>query len=461
MSGYTKNMFLISLLTVASLAAFSLGLTACQQTVTTSDNTPKQGTDTGPVPSASSAATSVSPSATTETPYQTRYERVTVDFLSDNRGFKSTDHYETTDLKMVAAIDSVISHSMTAAAKTDLKNNYTYEYAIKLTNNMGGYSAGLYYDTLYNKAYLVNNGGLWQADTDFARYVDSLLENTPKGITSDDAGAVDLFKSYGWTLDYRINELPNKLGDVNALYNFNPNTYYFAYNNELSKDIGLDLSGYRNSADLVVAIYRIHEPLPKEFYPIINCRGIAVKKGGKIIGAFISAGRHSAFLACSLKGNSFEKASGQTVSAWLAEKVKADGAEVRLSKLAPEQVIEEYFKALENKDASMAGSCVSKVTLLGNLTANMPNGELFNEGIGLPLTSSTGAVTRFDNLKSAKLLEVKLIDEPEKNVKRFSVNVNLQYNKVIAVESGAQSWDCTMVYESPQTGWKIKGFGHG
>ncbi|HBC92381.1 MAG TPA: hypothetical protein DCZ10_05635, partial [Pelotomaculum sp.] len=68
---------------------------------------------------------------------------------------------------------------------------------------------------------------------------------------------------------------------------------------------GLDMSGYPNTAAIDVEIYKVHESMPQEFYPIQNCRGIVVKHSDKIIGAFISAGRHSAFNACSLKGNSF------------------------------------------------------------------------------------------------------------------------------------------------------------
>lgn len=143
---------------------------------------------------------------------------------------------------------------------------------------------------------------------------------------------------------------------------------------------------------------------------------------------------------------------------WLAHMIKADSIEERLSKLEPEQVIEEYFMALDNKDAKTAAYCISKKTLLKNLTANMLNGQLFNEVIGLPLTDACiGGKSSFDNLKSAKLLIAGLSD---KNTKLFTVIVNLQYNKVQSIGSGEQFWGCSMVYESPQTGCKIEDFGH-
>ncbi|HBC92382.1 MAG TPA: peptidase M56, partial [Pelotomaculum sp.] len=161
------------------------------------------------------------------------------------------------------------------------------------------------------------------------------------------------------------------------------------------------------------------------------------------------------------KGNSFEKVTGRTLNEWLAEMIQADSTEESLSKLEPEQVIEEYFVALDKKDAKTAGYCLSKKTLLGNLTSNMPNEELFNEGVGLPLTDSgVGAPSNFDNLKSVKLLKAELIDEPDNSTKIFRVTMDIQYHEDRLISSGEQFWDCSMVYESPQTGWKIEGFGH-
>ncbi len=403
-----------------------------------------------------------SPSSAPGVAYTTEYDTVKIEFLSDMKGFKSTDEYETTTTtsKIVAYIDSTIRTSQTPTKEDDLNNNHTKQYMIELSNDIGGYSCVLYFDTLYDKAYLVKDGGLYEARTDFARYIDSFLEN--RNITFDmDNTAIELFQTYGWTLDYKINTIKEKLNNISALSGFKPNEYYFAYNNELSKDIGLDMSGCSNTTNIDVDIYRIHESMPREFYPIQNCRGIVVKNDYKIIGAFISAGRHSAFNACSLKGNSFERVTGQTLYEWLDDMIKADSIEERLFKLEPEQVIEKYFTALDNKDAKTTTYCISKKCLLDNLTSNMLNDALFNEEIGLPLTDADiGAKSSFDNLKSAKLLKAEPIDGSDMNTKSFRVTVDLQYDKDLTISSGEQLWDCRMVYESSQTGWKIEGFGH-
>jgi hypothetical protein len=391
--------------------------------------------------------------------YVTDYNRVRIALLSDMMAYKEANEFETNALKIIAYIDSTLRTGLTASIVDNLDNNHTNKYRIELAKDNNGTDCLLYYDTLYNKAYIEKEGGLYSVSTDFARYIDSLLENTSITIIISRKDAEDLFKKYGWTLDYQINAMNYKLNNINSLSGFNPNAFYFAYNNELSKDIGLDMSSYSN-AEIDVEIYRIHESMPQEFYPIQNCRGIVVRKNDTIIGAFISAGRHSSFNACSLKGNSFKKVTGMTADEWLARNVTADDIDAGLSKLEAEEVISEYFAAVNNKDAQMAKYCISKKTMLGSLTVNMPDSEVFNEGIALPLTGTDmGSPSAFDNLKEAKLINIQLLEESDENRKIFRVTAELQYNKEIVISNGQQYWDCYMIYESKQTGWKIEGFG--
>lgn len=91
----------------------------------------------------------------------------------------------------------------------------------------------------------------------------------------------------------------------------------------------------------------------------------------------------------------------------------------------------------------------------------MQNSELFNDNVILPLTGADiGEVSSLKNLKSAKLLKTELVDEPDEYTKIYRVTVDLQYRNDFINSSGQQQWDCLMVYESPQTGWKIEAFGH-
>lgn len=393
-----------------------------------------------------------------ETAYTSSYDSVSVTDLSDMMGFKTTDSFQSDAPQAVAYIDTAIKTSAaTETAKTpDLDSNTFQSYAITLSGKGGETNCTLYYDDLYDEAFIEKDGGLYETGEDFGRYVDSLFENTGMDFNLDKDDAA-LFKEYDWTLDYKISKKKLKLGDINILSSFDANTYYFAYYNVLSKDIGLDMSAY-SGKNVNVAIYRIHESMPAEFSPTRSCRGIVVKSGNKTVGAFISAGRHDTFSACSLKGKSFETVTGETVDTWLSHNVQADATEKKMSKLSPEEVIETYFKALADRDSQAAAICIAKRTLLEQLSTNMLNQSLFSEMVYLPLTDADlNAKDSLENLKSAKLVEI----GPSYDSDVFAVTVDMEYKKTVSIGSGTQYWNCTMIYESPETGWKIVEFGQG
>lgn len=167
------------------------------------------------------------------------------------------------------------------------------------------------------------------------------------------------------------------------------------------------------------------------------------------------------FFACSLNGYGFEAVTGQKVDEWLEKKVIADETEKELSQLQPEQIIERYFNALDNGDYHIAGRCMSRRTQMKHLTSNMPDNQLFNESVFLPLAGAgfgdKGSGVPSYNLSSTELVSIEPINES-----KYKVIVNLQYRDDFLANngSGEQFWECHMVYESPQTGWKIVEFGH-
>lgn len=101
------------------------------------------------------------------------------------------------------------------------------------------------------------------------------------------------------------------------------------------------------------------------------------------------------------------------------------------------------------------------MNLLENLSANILNEELYAKAINLPLTDvDLGLNSHFDNLDSAKFVDVKLLKKLMNNRQIFSVTVDLNYKKELTISSGEQYWNAHMVYETPQTGWKIAEFGY-
>lgn len=131
-----------------------------------------------------------------------------------------------------------------------------------------------------------------------------------------------------------------------------PVKLYWAYNSELSREIGLDFNDYLGK-NVKVEIYRLREPLPEFMKPRRNSRGVVLKYDGKIIGAFIDAGRHDSF-ACSLNRKSLEQITGQDWGGWVANYIDYDNeTEKKLSAMKPEEVIREHFNALNNHERDL------------------------------------------------------------------------------------------------------------
>jgi len=452
---YKKSAFWVSIAAVIIVVAASVFLGGRTSSMTNNDNMAEINAEEN-VPSAPAPVKFQWPDSD--------YSKVKVTLLNSAEGYNWATEFD--DPAIVGYIHSSLTNDLIHSEETDYNNKRFNQYQIQLSSDIDEYSCMLYHDIENNKAYVVKDGGVHEIGCEFARNIDSFLWDVNKGFGGKMTAAA-LFKQYGWTLGYDIIGWPEylaetsyKLPSFGTMASFMPNEYYFAYNNELSKDIGLDMSGYAGS-EVSVRIYRLLERMPEEFYPIEACRGIVVWKDEKIIGAYISAGRHNAFSACSLTGYGFEAVTGQTIDEWLEEKIKADEAEKELSQLQPEQIIETYFKALDNGDYYAASCCMSRKTQMRYQTANMPDNQLFNDGVYLPLAGGgygdKGSGSLPDNLRSAELVSVEPID-----ASKFKVTVKLQYRDDFLTSnvSGEQFWECHMVYESPQTGWKIVEFGH-
>lgn len=319
----------------------------------------------------------------------------------------------------------------------------------------------VYWDYINGAAYLKENDELYTVDTGFARFLNSLVEGADSAVYAVDRDDKQLFKEYGWTADYKLNTVRDTLPQLTELGEFSAETYYFNYNNELSKDIGLDMSGYAGK-DISADIYYLHESMPAEFFPTEFARGVVIKYNGEVIGAYISSGRHFAGAACSLKGRSFEDITGEEYGEYLEKNVKAEDNAV-VDK--PEEIIQRYFDALIAKDSDKARSCLSKEAMFGSITTNMPNTELYNREAMLPL--SNNAVTektegRLDNIKSVGNLRITPVEDKDTSDKRmeFTVEFDIEYEKEESLSGGEQWMICTLVYESDKTGWKIVGFGY-
>lgn len=91
----------------------------------------------------------------------------------------------------------------------------------------------------------------------------------------------------------------------------------------------------------------------------------------------------------------------------------------------------------------------------------MQNSELFNKESILPLTVTSADLNpSLDGIEYARLVDSELKDSFDEKNKIFKVVLDIEHANDGDTGIGEQEWDCYMKYESPQTGWKIEGFGH-
>lgn len=223
------------------------------------------------------------------------------------------------------------------------------------------------YDTLYEIGYIEDEGTKFEADYSFFRYMADLNEYTNPD-TNVERQIVKLFGGYTWTVDYRINTLKEKLpDDLKHRAGEYPEKIYWAYVNELSKGIGLDFSEYIGK-EVEVEIYRLRDPLPNYMKPRINARGIVVKYDNEIIGAYIDAGRQD-FMACALNRKRLKDIAGKEWNEWIEDYIDfEDELEIRLSKMQPEDIVREYFKAVDERDEKIIRACTTRENQLKYLS---------------------------------------------------------------------------------------------
>lgn len=238
-----------------------------------------------------------------------------------------------------------------------------------------------------------------------------------------------------------------------------PVVIYWAYNNELNKDIGLDLTPYLGRA-VEVRLYKTTELLPEFMEPRREAgRAVVVRYQGQLIGAWLDAGRHYSF-ACSLKGRRLEEVTGQGWDEWVAGLIDPrDPAEQELARLTPEEVIRGYYEAVNRGDYTKAHAYESRRALTQYLFNNMDNNLLFNPGY------RDSDLDGLANITAARVLS---IGKPAytdagspRETRIYPVKVELKVRHAVTYNSGPQVRFLTLRRETSATGWRIESIGTG
>ena len=312
------------------------------------------------------------------------------------------------------------------------------------------------FDGLYELGYLEIDNKKLRPKYDFFRYLQDFMEYRHYS-TEIDIGVANLFKKYNWTVDYKINNFSERLPlNLRHAAGEFPVKLYWAYNNELSKAVGLDFTGYLGKK-VKVEIYRLREPLPEFMKPMRNARGIVLISDGKIVGAFIDAGRHDCF-ACSLNRQSLKQITGKDWNSWVDNYIDYNNqTEKKLASMKPEEIISAYFNALNNHDRDLIYGCLTRRNLSRYLSANMDNNYLYNQ-------SYTEAFPDGETeLKDVKLLEISETTgwtNPDR-IMEFGVTVDYGFSFFARSENGVQRRFVILKKETPRSGWRIDGIGTG
>ena len=269
--------------------------------------------------------------------------------------------------------------------------------------------------------------------------------------------AAGLLSRYGWTTTgrqatYRVT-LPGSFEHRPGQF---PIPIYWAYNNELSKAIGLDLSPYLGQR-VEATVYELQEGLPEFLYPYTKARAVVVTHDGNIIGAWIDKGRHYAF-ACSLDRKPLEEITGMDWSEWLV----ASGVvnlnnemERELATLSPEEVITRYYQALDDHDDERAYACLTRRSLTDFLFSNMGDLALYHFSYGDdPLR---------EKIHSVQVMGIEPLPDawnPE-GVLEYRVDIDVNYEAEIASRSGHNVRFVGLEKEIEAAGWRISGIGTG
>ncbi|WP_276326181.1 DUF4829 domain-containing protein [Pseudobacteroides cellulosolvens] len=259
-----------------------------------------------------------------------------------------------------------------------------------------------------------------------------------------------------YTQEVRIpTTFSDKPGDI-------PIGLYWAYNNELSKDIGLDISPYKDKEAIAFTAY-LKENIDN--YPN-RLRAEIIACDGKIIGAWLGRGAHYGF-AAALNKRHFAEIVNKTWDEWLVCEGLVDynnGFDAETKSLSPKEVIKKYFEAMDTRDYKTAYALLSKAEQTFYLFRNLDSHKLYQ-------SSWDADVLGIPNIIQAKLKECRLRDNyrydpnnrPPKDLLNRNVSkkvhyiivADMKYKQIVTCANGINSWTMTLVKENPDAPWRI------
>lgn len=281
-------------------------------------------------------------------------------------------------------------------------------------------------------------------------------------------GDSEFLAGYGWTIAAEVSRqqvtLPGQFADEPGAY---PVGFYWAYNNLLSKAVGLDFKPYAGQK-VEAVIYRLNETLADD-NPNKEMRAVLLHREGKLIGAYLDRMGHYGF-AAALDRRTFAELAGMPLGQWLGAEGVVDWnhpAYRALADLDPPDLIRTYYALLDSRAYDRARQMHSLTQRVWYLFANRDPGALYNPG----WDNTGGDVT---NIRAALVKQIWPAPEsdpavrvtPEWNrvpVKRevWRAALDLRLAREITSRSGPHHVFIGVVQDAPEAPWLLDSWGTG
>ncbi len=276
----------------------------------------------------------------------------------------------------------------------------------------------------------------------------------PPAAASPDA--VALLAKYDWTAVEPLASfsvtLPPTFHDRSGDF---PLGLYWAYSNEFSRAIGLDLEPYLGQS-LSATIYQLKETLPPTLAPYTRARAIILTSHGAIAGAWIDYAGYNAS-ASTLDRRVFTDLVSESWGDWLVGAgvvSPTDELNQQLARLTPEDIIRTYYAAVDDQNFHLAYATLTQQALMdGYLFFNKPDKALFN--------TSYADTDWPQNISEAKLQTVQ--GSPDGNVLEYEATVRMRFYKPEPSlhGNGLYGWFVILTKEIDGLGWRIQTIGSG
>lgn len=274
----------------------------------------------------------------------------------------------------------------------------------------------------------------------------------------------DFLLKYGWhtggTIYFENITIPLSFSDKSRDL---PEGIYWAFNNELSKDIGLDVSPYKGKE-----VYAYIVPLKEKlsYDPINKLRAIIISFNESIIGAWLDRADTYGF-TCSLKGNSFGSIVDTTWGEWLIDNGLVDPVGIsneEKAKLSPSDIIKKYVEAINIKDFDVIYGLLSKANQTHFLFRDVDKGKLYNSTCKFDKRSLLNMeeieikkITILKNYEfsSKDQLTYNLLNRNIYKTQAYTVQVKTNAKQTISDDEDIE-WLIVLVKETKDSSWEIE-----